>query len=451
MSRLAALSACSAAAACANPFWDEGRDGVGLTPPAASQNAPASDVPYTTNLAAALRGLTAVDPRLAADAARQEGVVAAVSTARARFLPDVTISGGYAHADLRNSQTPTRVRKDDQDEWDSLVELRQPIYQGGELLAGLREQRARLEAGAAEQDAVRQGVFQDAAEAYVGVLRDERVAALRAENLKIVQDVRKAAQARFDAGAATRTDVALAEAQSAFSQAELERATGERAASAARYVRAFGAAPGALSEPGAIDERLPATLEAAMAAAGRSNPRALSSQAASRAAGFAARAAGASYLPKLDLRLSHADREDDFQPSQREEEQRLTVRLSVPLVNAPSWSQAREARAEARRARYQAEDAFRSAQEEAAVAWARHEAEKRRLVALNERVGAAERAAAGVRREYLGGTRTMQDLLSAEEQVVQARIDRERAQADRTSAAFALLAAVGGLEPDTVR
>lgn len=444
-----ALTACAALTACSSPigwaFWrdDAGARGpVAPTPNAVSE--PAAAPAATNDLPTALRGLIDAHPRLQADAERQAGVRAGVGAAQGRLMPEVSLTTSVSRINGRDLYATNAGSRAERDETDAGVELRQPIYQGGQLLAQLRQARALSEAGAHRSAEVRQQVMLQAARAYLGLLRDQRIGQWRAANKGRVEAIVAATDARFKAGAATRTDLALAEAQLAFSDSELLRAMGETEAARAAYQRSFGATPIGLADPAPIDDRLPATLDEALAAARKASPRVLAAVGEARALGFAARAAAGGYLPSMDVRVSYSDGRDDYIPTRRGEETRVALRLTVPLVRAPAYAQARQAKSEAARARFEAEDVARGAEEEAASAYARHEAEKRRVAALSARVAAAERAVTGVRREFEAGTRTMQDLLSAEEQLAAAQIDREGAVFDRTFAAYTLLAAVGG-------
>jgi TolC family type I secretion outer membrane protein len=459
--RVAALSACVNLSACGLPFFESKKAPAPAVQTHAAQEVPvtlaqstqlpslSAAAPSAVDLPTALRGLLDTDPRLKADAARQDGVEANFQGARARLLPDVALGAGTTRIEDRARLAPTSTGR--LDEWDYAVELRQPLYQGGQILAGVRQARALKASGESRTESTRQAVMLDASRAYLAVIREQRIEALRRENLDLVGKIMTGAQARFAKGAATRTDVALAESQQAFVEAELARAQGETEAARAGFQREFGAEPGALANPDVVDEALPLTLDAAIAAARKANPDLKSVQHEARAAGFAARGALGASLPSVDLRISHSDGEDDYFPTRRGEETRVAVRLSIPLVRAPAWAQARQARAEAKRADYEAQDVERAVMEAAISAWRRHEAEKRRLAALTTRADAAARAAVGVQREYDGGARTMQDLLQAQEQAVQATIDLERARADRLNAAYTLLAAVGGFQPDALR
>jgi outer membrane protein len=424
--------------------------------PIHTQTVPNADTPSQSDapialidLSNALKGLSVDNPRLAADSARQDGVIAGVSVARGRQLPDLTFSAGYGVSRAERT-TAGAVTRSENNPWNFNAEARLPLYAGGQLLSGVRAARAREAAGRYQSADTRQTVLLESAEAYLSLYRDERIAALRAENITLVNRLRAAAAAQFALGAVTRTDVALAEAQAGFSEAELAREDGRLAVSRAAFVRQFGYAPaGPLAAPGLRNDMLPATAEEAAFLAGQANPRLLGARKEAAAQAFTARAAMGGYLPAVNLVASHARGANEVLREEPTEDSRIALRVSVPL-GAPAFGQARQARALAAQRRFESQDLERVVRQDAMAAFATHEAEHRRALLLAQRAEAAGRAALGVEREYQCGARSMLDLLQSQEQAVQARIDQDRATFDRLLPAYRLLAATGRLTPDMI-
>jgi outer membrane protein len=79
--------------------------------------------------------------------------------------------------------------------------------------------------------------------------------------------------------------------------------------------------------------------------------------------------------------------------------------------------------------------------------WANFEAARVALAAAVAEVRAAEIALAGVRNEARAGQRTVLDVLNALQEVVNARSRLIQAQHDRVVSGYALLAAIGRLDP----
>jgi outer membrane protein len=83
-------------------------------------------------------------------------------------------------------------------------------------------------------------------------------------------------------------------------------------------------------------------------------------------------------------------------------------------------------------------------------AWGQLQAAKAQVEAANRQNDAAERALNGVRNEAAAGQRTTQDILIAEQQLVNARQNLIVAQHDRVVASYSLLSAVGRLSAQTL-
>jgi outer membrane protein len=78
-------------------------------------------------------------------------------------------------------------------------------------------------------------------------------------------------------------------------------------------------------------------------------------------------------------------------------------------------------------------------------AWGQLQAAKAEVAAATRQNDAAARALTGVRNEALAGQRTTQDVLIAEQNLVNARQNLLVAQHDRVVASYSLLSAVGRL------
>jgi outer membrane protein len=83
-------------------------------------------------------------------------------------------------------------------------------------------------------------------------------------------------------------------------------------------------------------------------------------------------------------------------------------------------------------------------------AWSQLEATKAQIISAQAQVTATEVALNGVREEARVGQRTTLDVLNAQQELVNARVQLVTAQRDRVVASFTLLAAVGRLAPEVL-
>ncbi len=90
-------------------------------------------------------------------------------------------------------------------------------------------------------------------------------------------------------------------------------------------------------------------------------------------------------------------------------------------------------------------DAGRSARDRAIQAWQGYQTAVAGLTAIRSQIDAAQSAYDGVRAEYQVGDRTTLDVLNAEQELLNAKVNLVKAQRDEIVAEYALKAATGTL------
>ena len=156
--------------------------------------------------------------------------------------------------------------------------------------------------------------------------------------------------------------------------------------------------------------------------------------------------ARADLLPQIflqgTLRHDRNPREDVV----RTEAAAVTAQVTVPLYEAGAvTSRVREARQIASQNRIQIDEARRAAIEGAISAWEGLVTSRAAISSLVAQVRAAEIALDGVQQEALVGSRTVLDVLDAEQELLDARVGLVQAQRDEVVAGFQVLSAVGQL------
>ena len=120
--------------------------------------------------------------------------------------------------------------------------------------------------------------------------------------------------------------------------------------------------------------------------------------------------------------------------------------VSVPLYEAGSVTSRRRAAIEtASRLRAVAEDRRRVAIEQAVRAWESLASARARLESLSTEVRASEIALDGLQQEAEVGTRTLLDVLDAEQDLLDARVNVVRTKQSEAVASYRLAAAMGRL------
>lgn len=326
----------------------------------------------------------------------------------------------------------------------------QPLYTGGRTSALEDAARRAVEAALEKRRDVGGKLILATLTAYLDLKRDRETAHLSTVNRETLTQARSDVDKRYQAGEATRTDLALADARLAEAAANVERSQAQLRASEIALTRLLGTLPADLDAPWPEFIATAASREEAISQS-HTAPAVLSAQHSGRAAQSQIRAAAAERLPKLSLDARAGTQDDSDFGYERLSTWAVQLKLQVPiltggLVNA----RVREASAKASSAQYAAADTEAYYAETAAREWELLRASGPVIAAYQSQVRAAELALDGVNKELKVGSRTTLDLLDAERDLLSAQVNLVGAQRDRAVTAFRLLAACGKLELENV-
>lgn len=388
----------------------------------------------------ALEATYAENPELDAARARLRAVDENVPQALAGFRPRVFVDG---NADAVSGQTD--LGDLDRKGVGVALSLRQNLYAGGGTEAAVRraEQQVRAERG--RLFATEQQVLLAAVEAYSATWRDRAVLDFARNNRDRIARQLQATRDRFSVGEVSRTDVAQAEARLSRARADVEQALADLAASTAEFRRVIGRDPAdPLAEP-EVYEGLPGSLEEALARA-ENHPAVVAARFDLEAARAAVDEAAAGLRPTLDLR---ADASYASEPSASLDWQRsgsVGLQLSVPLYEGGAvYARVRQARQTVTQRQRDLDAVTREVQRQVASAWEALRATGAAISAFEAQVRANRIALEGVRQEALVGTRTVLDVLDAEQELFDSQVSLVRAQRDRVVASYRLASAIGEL------
>ncbi len=376
--------------------------------------------------------------------AREDGAAAAVDEARAAFLPSLAAKFSYGSSNSRTrGGGPSTDRSANSYSYGLSATL--PVFRGGQYVHGLKSAKFEAKAVTLERVDKEQEISLEAVDAYLSVIRDRQIMALRQQNLQNLQAIRNSQEVRFRLGEATRTDIALARMQLESSRAESRRAQGQLRNSELSYERLTGSRAASLMSPEPVGHLMPASAAEVRERAARKNPKVKIAQARSDAARLAAKAKFGEALPSIDLVASYDWEHDQFNGTDLEETGYIGVSVSVPLFAPQTYAGIRKSKALSRQRAFEAQDAAIGVQFAADMAWGDYLTAKERLQSLQTRRKAALEAEFGIRREFDAGARDVPDLLDARDRVVSAEIDLAIANYERFYAAYVLLATIGEL------
>jgi outer membrane protein len=338
------------------------------------------------------------------------------------------------------------------------VDVSYPLFNGGSVRNNIRAAQRRVEAGRATLRAVEGDVFTEAVAAYMDVIRDRAVVELNANNVRVLTTNLEATRDRFEIGDLTRTDVAQSEARLQLARANLETVRGRLQASEANYRRVVGNPPGDLAPPPPLPP-LPATAEEAIRIALSDNPDLLAVTRQAQAAGLDVNVARAGRLPTVSTGVSgtyvnslsggQVSPITGIEGPATGTQTTAGVNARIPIFQGglPS-AQIRRAQAVEGQLLEQTIATERSVVSVTRAAFATYRAAQNAIQSNTVAVQANELALEGARAERNVGTRTVIDVLNAEQELLNAQVALVTAKRDAYVAGFQLLNAMGQAEAD---
>jgi outer membrane protein len=387
------------------------------------------------------------NPQLLAQRALLRATDEQVPQALSNWRPTVTFTGQAARnrAGFVEQHSPTAFSSFTSRTLD--LSLTQPIYRGGRTEAQTRQAINTVDSTRAQTLAVETTVFQAVCQAYLDVVRDQTLVEVNMNNEQVLRKQLEATQDRFRVGEVTRTDVAQAESSLAQATATRIASQGTLEVSRAEYIRAVGHPPGRLVLP---RERpaLPASRDEAITLASTANYNVISANFAELAARDNIDVVRGQLLPQVSI---VGDINRSYSPSTtlsgaREDTASVTLRMTMPLYEGGAiYSQTRQAEQTVGQRRSQVDDARRAAVQLAIQSWETLVAARASIASFAAAVRAAQIALEGTQQEALVGSRTVLDVLIAEQQLFTTQSQLVTAQHDAALAEFNLAGAVGRL------
>lgn len=330
------------------------------------------------------------------------------------------------------------------------ADLSVPLFNGGSVRNNIRAAETRVEAGRATLRAVEGDIFVAAVSAYMDVIRDRAIVELNQNNVKVLGTNLEATGDRFEIGDLTRTDVAQSEARLQLGRSQLALADGRLTGSEASYREIVGHPPGMLAPPPPLPP-LPASAEEAIRIALVSNPDLIAVVGRSKAAGYDVSVARASRLPTISGVVSETyvnalgGSSGPFPNTGTQTTAGFNARIPIFQGGLPS-ARIRQAQALEGQQLELVIGTERAVVSEARSSFATYEAAERAIRSNGVAVDANQLALEGARAEQSVGTRTVLDVLNAEQELLNSQVTLVTARHDAYVAGFRLLNAMGQAE-----
>ena len=293
-----------------------------------------------------------------------------------------------------------------------------------------------------------------AATAYMDVLRDAAILRLRKSNIAVLKEQLRETRVRYNAEDVTFTDMAQAEAGLAQARSDFFIAEANLQVSAANYHQIVGLEPDRLEPAPSVDHLLPKTVDEALTLALVEHPSVDGALHQADAVAHSVKVAEGALLPTVSVNAQVSQQSDYLlgQPGTRLFIAQGSVQLNAPLYQGGGeYASIRQAKEQLGQARLTADLQRVTTRNAVVSSYARLKAARAAIQSGREVVKAAEAALRGVRLEALVGQRTVLDVLNAQQALLDARVKLVSFQHDSVVATYAVLAAIGRLNTQTLK
>lgn len=376
------------------------------------------------------------DPSVSQQAAQFGIGQAQIAQARSAWLPQISLNGSTGHSRTTDSSGSLKNSAA------YGLSLTQLVYDFGKTNSNISQQQSQRESYRYQLMATLTGVAEKTAQAYVDLKRNQALIAATEESMEVLQSVNVMAKLRADAGLSSSSDVLQTQTRIAGMRSTLEQYQAALQSAKARLAVLTGVSA---TQYQSMPERL------ALEQTPLDNinysliPSVLAAEAMRASSGYAVDRAKAGHWPTLSLkggRTRYQSNNNAYWDDQ------IQLSVDAPLYQGGVVSaQVEQAQGASRIAASQVEQAKFDVLQKASVAMADWNGAKGREAAGKRQLENARRAREVYKNEYKLSKRSLNDLLSVEQDVFQAAYAQINADFDGWQAAVNYAAAVDNLLP----
>lgn len=328
------------------------------------------------------------------------------------------------------------------------ISLSQTLYDGGRTGNSIRQAESGVFAARATMQMVEQETLQNGATAYVNVLRDTAILALRKNHVSVLEEQLRQTRERFLVRDATQTDLSQSEVALSQSRSDFSAAAAMLKISIAGFHRVTGGEPKQLAPAQSVENLLPKSLNSAIRAASLQHPSIVAAMHQVDAAELAVKVAEGALAPTVSVSVQGSQQNDFYMGGRgsRQMAGQIEGSINIPIYQrGAEYASIRQAKEQLGEARLNADVQRDAVRESVAASFAQLNTARASIAFGEASVKSAESALYGVREEAKLGLRTTLDVLNAQQALLNTRINLVAAQHDRIVSSYAALGAIGRL------
>lgn len=394
----------------------------------------------TLDLRAVARLTLQRNPALAGAGASVAESEAAARKARGMLMPRVTAKSSYGYITKPTFFGATPVL--DTNTVINRIEVAQPIYTGGQLQAAASAADYAARATGGNQAAVRSQVLTNSTAAYLRALQARDAIAVAQSSVKSLESSYDASKKLFDSGVVTRSDVLRAEVALTTSKEQLIAANNNHAMSLAALKTAIGLPQSETIEL-AVDAQ-DSILADVGATAARPRPEVAAAGYGVKAATYQLKAARGAKMPSIGVLADFENQPVGSQFPRLSNTAMVGVQIKFNVFDGgQTKADIDAAQASIAKANADLESVRQATEFQLETARLAVDSSKARVETLSTQVTSAEESFRVVEIGYREGINVINDVLSVESMLTQAKVSRLAAEYDLKIAELNLLLALG--------
>lgn len=392
----------------------------------------------TLTLEEALNDFLAESPYIESQSYRVEEADRTAQSAFGRMLPSLNFNASYIQ------QLDEPLFDDSQKIQEYALILRQNLFTGGASYYTWRTAKYLSENTKASVAAIIQELKLELIQAYLTVLTREEILKHQLEQVHVLKNQLSVVKTRFEAGSAILSDVRQAEARLAASEGAAALGRSQRDQALANFQRLLGLRPGISLQWPELPKNLPTDVESLYQKALDNNPSLAAAKMSIELEKSQMSVVRSQYLPELAAEVRVIERDEGGMDQRQRQE--FVLGMSMNLFNGlQTHHDLARSRLAVRRSREDLEIVKRRLRRDSEEVFSLHYAARSNLDSLELAVKSAEEATRAFQIEYQSGSRSLSDLLNAEEDLLQSRIGLALARIDYYLSAFRIKLVEGSL------
>jgi len=385
-------------------------------------------------------------PLLKSHRFKLEAINEELAKALSKNRPQVNFYGSVGSDETTTVNTSGLESKKNNNPKSVTLEIQQNLYDFGKNKSLINIADNSIFAQRADLRNQEQEILLEASRIYLALLASTEINKLAKNNLLLLQKHYQATNDRFKLGEATSTDLSLAKARYLRSRSDEIKSRGDIEKERSKYFSLIGMeAPKKLDFP-IIKVAIPNNLKDITKETLQGNPKIIASGFRKKLSFVKISSAASELLPTLDLNLSAQNAWAPNTFFDEYENYKVELNFKIPLYSGGyNYSDVRQKKKEAMQSSKILDYDIKKALKEVEILWIELNSLEAQIVSINSTIKANELAVEGVKKENEVGSRTLLDVLDAEQDLLEEKVEGIKVKRDKFVTIFNLMAYMGKL------